>query len=141
MRLEPPAYLGTGSGLGAWAFLLGGHDDGNQGIDSTLAVRHQRPDSAQPDIVPVAEHGYGVVLIVASVAIAYWSAPSPEKAKTAEDYGIVYEPPERTLEPRTKPGEWLEYSPLLTILISAMLIWYLARFSAPRRKALWRRWT
>ena len=58
-------------------------------------------------------------LVVVSVVIAYCSAPSPEKAKTAEDYGIVYESADRQLEPRTKPGEWLEYSPLLTILISA----------------------
>jgi short-chain fatty acids transporter len=66
-----------------------------------------------------------VVLIVISVAVAYWSAPSAEKARTAEDYGIAYEPPNRPLEPRGKPGEWLEYSPLLTIVISALLIWYL----------------
>ena len=29
------------------------------------------------------------------------------------------------LEPRTKPGEWLEYSPLLTILVAALLCVYL----------------
>src|SRR5271167_1389314 len=65
------------------------------------------------------------VLIAVSVAIAYWSAPSPENAKTAEDYGIEYETVDKPLEPRTKPGEWLEYSPLLTILVAALLIWYL----------------
>jgi len=65
------------------------------------------------------------ILIVVSVAIAYWSAPSPENAKTAEDYGIEYETVDKPLEPRTKPGEWLEYSPLLTILVAALLLWYL----------------
>src|SRR6516164_1389622 len=30
-----------------------------------------------------------------------------------------------TLEPMTKPGEWLEYSPLLTILVVLLLGWYL----------------
>ena len=29
------------------------------------------------------------------------------------------------MEPRTKPGEWLEYSPLLTIFVAALLVWYL----------------
>ena len=65
------------------------------------------------------------ILIAVSVTIAYWSAPSPENAKTAEDYGIEYETVDKPLEPRTKPGEWLEYSPLLTILVSALLLWYL----------------
>src|ERR1700690_3711230 len=65
------------------------------------------------------------ILIAVSVAIAYWSAPSPENAKTAEDYGIQYETVDQPLEPRSKPGEWLEYSPLLTILVAALLLWYL----------------
>jgi short-chain fatty acids transporter len=29
------------------------------------------------------------------------------------------------MEPRTKPGQWLEYSPLLNILVAALLGWYL----------------
>jgi short-chain fatty acids transporter len=65
------------------------------------------------------------VLIVLSVLIAYLSTPSPENAKTAESYGIQYEPIRSALEPQTKPGEWLEYSPLLTVLVAALLIWYL----------------
>jgi short-chain fatty acids transporter len=68
------------------------------------------------------------ILIVLSTAIAWFSAPPPEKAKTAADYGIEYESSERKLEPRTRPGEWLEYSPLLSILVAAILIWYLATF-------------
>ena len=66
-----------------------------------------------------------VILVVVSVVIAYVSAPSPERARTAESFGIQYESTTRTLEPRTKPGEWLEYSPLLTILICAFLGSYL----------------
>src|SRR5208337_264267 len=67
-------------------------------------------------------------LVVVSVVVAYASAPSEENAKTADDYGIVYESVDRPLEPRTKPGEWLEYSPLLTILVAGLLIWYLVDF-------------
>jgi short-chain fatty acids transporter len=66
-----------------------------------------------------------VILIVLSVLIAYLSTPSPENARTAESYGIQYEPIRSSLEPKSKPGEWLEYSPLLTILVVLLLSWYL----------------
>ena len=69
-----------------------------------------------------------VILIVVSTVIAYLSAPSPENAKTAEDFGIEYESADRKLEPRTKPGEWLEYSPLLSVLVALYLGWYLVDF-------------
>ena len=39
--------------------------------------------------------------------------------------GCNWEPFQLDLEPRTKPGEWLEYSPLLTILVVALLCVYL----------------
>ncbi len=68
------------------------------------------------------------VLIVFSVVIAYFSAPSAESARTAEYYGIPLESLERKLEDRSKPGEWLEYSPLLTIVIAGLLGWYLVDF-------------
>jgi short-chain fatty acids transporter len=66
-----------------------------------------------------------IILIALSVVIAYLSAPSPENARTAESYGIEYRPLQSTLEPKSKPGEWLEYSPLLTILVALLLCWYL----------------
>ena len=69
-----------------------------------------------------------VVLIVVSVIIAYFSAPSAENARTAADYGIDVEVADRGDEPRTKPGEWLEYSPLLSLLVGALLAWYLIDF-------------
>ena len=65
------------------------------------------------------------VLIALSVLIAYLSTPSPENARTAEFYGIHYEPIRSSLEERSKPGEWLEYSPLLTIFVASLLGWYL----------------
>jgi len=66
-----------------------------------------------------------VALISVSVVIAYFSAPDPSRAKTAEDFGLKIEPVDSSLEPRQKPGEWLEYSPLLIILVGAMLAYYL----------------
>jgi short-chain fatty acids transporter len=66
-----------------------------------------------------------LILLVVSIGIAYYSAPKPERAKTAEDFGLKFEPVDMKLEPRLKPGEWLEYSPLLIILVGGMLVWYL----------------
>ena len=65
------------------------------------------------------------ILILLSVLIAYWSAPSPENARTAESYGIEYAPIRSSLEAQSKPGEWLEYSPLLNIIVAAVLCYYL----------------
>lgn len=65
------------------------------------------------------------VLIVVSVVVAYLSAPPAEKARTAADYGITFQPISGGIEYPTKPGEWLEYSPLLNILVAALLLWYL----------------
>jgi len=69
-----------------------------------------------------------VVLIIVSVIIAYFSAPSAENARTAEDYGIDVTVGERPDERPTKPGEWLDYVPVLSILVGALLIWYLVDF-------------
>lgn len=65
------------------------------------------------------------ILVALSTAIAFFSAPSPERAKTAADFGLKFEPVDMRIEERKKPGEWLEYSPILTILTAALLAWYL----------------
>ena len=65
------------------------------------------------------------ILIVVAVSVAYLSAPSTENARTADHYGI---PPPLTAESvwrPVRPGEWLEYSPILSILVAAMLAVYL----------------
>lgn len=66
-----------------------------------------------------------LILIAVSVLVAYFSAPGPERAKTAEDFGLKFDSIDMTMEPRKKPGEWLEYSPILIILVGALLVWYL----------------
>ena len=66
-----------------------------------------------------------VALVAISILIAYFSAPVPERAKTAEAFGLKFEPIDMTIEPRQKPGEWLEYSPALIILVGALLACYL----------------
>lgn len=65
------------------------------------------------------------VLVASSVSVAYLSAPSEANSRTAEQMGIAYQPLHPELEPRTRPGEWLEYSPLITVPIVALLGYYL----------------
>ena len=68
------------------------------------------------------------VLVVVSVAIAYLSAPSVKNARTAEQFGITDDVRPHSADQRTKPGEWLEYSPILTIFVGALMVWYLIDF-------------
>jgi short-chain fatty acids transporter len=58
------------------------------------------------------------VLLVISVAIAIWSAPGPNTAVTAEAMGIetARQDAIEVSSPR-QPGEWLEHSPVLTVLL------------------------
>lgn len=61
-----------------------------------------------------------IVLLVLSIAICYLSAPNADKARTAEMAGINYGREEdinkEKIHAKT-PGEKLEYSPILTIII------------------------
>jgi short-chain fatty acids transporter len=119
------AYLGLGA---VWAL----------GLSSSAAMMMATKSSIPPSLfsisglIPLTQTLFlwpsivtTVVLIVLSVLIAYLSTPSAENARTAESYGIQYEPIRSSLEPKSKPGEWLEYSPLLTVLVAALLCWYL----------------
>jgi short-chain fatty acids transporter len=66
-----------------------------------------------------------VLLIASSVTVAYLSTPSSENSRTAESYGLQLDSPALDGDKRTRPGEWLEYSPLLTILVGLLLSGYL----------------
>jgi short-chain fatty acids transporter len=119
------AYLGLGA---VWAM----------GLSSSAAMLMATKSAMPPSLfnisglIPLTQTLFlwqsmatAAILIVLSVLTAYLSAPSPDNARTAESYGIQYEPIRSVLEDRTKPGEWLEYSPLLTILVALLLGWYL----------------
>ncbi|WP_027214356.1 short-chain fatty acid transporter [Burkholderia sp. WSM2232] len=63
-------------------------------------------------------------LTLVSVAIAGLSAPLGERARTAQDLGVALDDIELALDKPARPGEWLEYSPLVTILIVLLgLVW------------------
>ncbi|MHB1654380.1 MAG: short-chain fatty acid transporter [Desulfitobacteriaceae bacterium] len=73
-----------------------------------------------------------LVLVVLSVVIAYFSAPSAEKAKTAEMVGIEYGDISYPTGKAEKPAERLEYSPLLSLLLVAIGVVYLAYIFATK---------
>ena len=67
------------------------------------------------------------VLLVISVIIAMSSAPGPATAVTAEAMGIEVSSEDAVkVAPPTKPGEWLEHSPILTILLVLLAAGWIA---------------
>jgi short-chain fatty acids transporter len=67
-----------------------------------------------------------LVLVIVSTSIAYLSAPSGARALTAERLGIPLETkPAVSMHP-ARPGEWLEYSPVLSIAIVILGFGWLA---------------
>lgn len=80
-----------------------------------------------------------VVLIVVSLAIAYWSAPKGQHVKTMQDFAIefeeektqVTEQQDQSNPSNKRPGDWLETSPWLTILVSIIgLVWIYSEFTS-----------
>ncbi len=119
------AYLGLGA---VWAM----------GLSSSAAMMMATKSSIPPalfalsGLIPLTQTLFlpqsiilTAILIAVSVLVAYFSAPREEFARTAEHFGIAPEPPEAELDERKHPGEWLEYSPILSIAVAVLLLWYL----------------
>lgn len=71
-----------------------------------------------------------LILVMVSIAIAYWSAPKGDNVKTMQDFELSFEEEEKTDVKSTRPGDWLENSPLLTIIVVILgLIWMFIEFS------------
>jgi short-chain fatty acids transporter len=73
-----------------------------------------------------------VALIAVSVAVSFFSTPAGERAVTAEMMGVdLLEANSSAETPATRrPAEWLEHSPILTILIVALgVLWIATEFS------------
>lgn len=118
------AYLGLGS---IWSF----------GLSSSAALLMATPASLPKElasisgVIPLTQTIFlwqslvsAFLLFVVSVAVAFFSCPRPEDAKTQEDFGIRYVPltvadDQEPNAPR-RPGEWLERTPWLTAVISLL---------------------
>ena len=82
------AYLGLGA---TWAMGLSSSAAQLQANPASLPpalLRDDRRDPVHRDDLPVAVDRWSLVLLVISVAIAFWSAPGPNSAVTAEAMGI-----------------------------------------------------
>jgi short-chain fatty acids transporter len=121
------AYLGVGS---VWAL----------GLSSSAALIMAAPASL-PDpierisgVIPLSETlglwqsmAIAAALIVVSMAISYYSAPGDAEARGMKEMGVEYQPATQKVGTRQTPGEWLEYSPLLTIIVCTLGFAYLIR--------------
>lgn len=120
------AYLGLGA---VWAC----------GLSSSAALMMATKAAIPPELfaisglIPLTQTLFlwqsvlmAAILVGVSVWIAFASAPDEANARTAREFGIEYEEMDVDLEPRQRPGEWLEYSPVLTVIVAGLLAWYLA---------------
>jgi short-chain fatty acids transporter len=124
-------YLGTGS---VWGL----------GLSSSAALVMATPTSI-PDAllrisgrIPLNQTIYtwqsistALILMFAGVIVAYLSAPA-SSSKTAESFGITDELAIEKLEERRSPAEWLEYAPVLSVVVALMGLSYLAQVVAVR---------
>jgi len=125
------AYLGLGA---VWAL----------GLSSSAAQLQANEASLPPSIlaitgvIPFTQTIFlwqsGVMLLtlmVVSLGVAYLSAPIEQSAKTAQDFGVDTTIPETKPIEHTRPGEWLEKSPLLVIILSLLAAaWLYEEFSS-----------
>lgn len=124
------AYLGLGS---VWAM----------GLSSSAAQLQANPGSMPPallaitGVIPFTETIFlwqsialTVILIAVTLVIAWFTAPRQEHVQTASSMKV---PSEAAVEPATKavrPGEWLEHSPLLNVLVVALgAVWLFQEFA------------
>ncbi len=113
------AYLGLGA---IWAM----------GLSSSAAQLQANPASMPPGllaitgVLPFSETIFlwqsivlTAVLIMVSLLVCWYTAPSDANARTSQDFDVA-EDSTPALPMRTRPGEWLEYSPLLSLAIGML---------------------
>lgn len=121
------SFLGLG---GVWA----------QGLSSSAALLMATPGALPAPLVKITgvipltqtlfiwqNYLSIAVLILITLIVAYFYTPMPAQARTMENLGIAYEPLQfgKTPADLRTPGEWLEHSPLLTLLFFALSTTYL----------------
>jgi short-chain fatty acids transporter len=142
--LAASSFLGLGS---IWA----------QGLSGSAALQMATPGALQPQIRDIVANGgmipggiipfrdtiflwqslVSVAVEIAVVVLVMWLATPPaSRARTAKDLGIELGKSEFAPDPRPlapSPGQWLEHSPILNVLLVAIGLAYLVRYfgSAP----------
>ena len=121
------AYLGVGS---VWALGL------SSSAALIMATSTSLPDPIEKisGVIPLGQTlglwqslTIAGLLILVSMAISYYSAPPASEAKGMADMGVTYTPATQQIGARQTPGEWLEYSPVLTVVICGLGYAFLLR--------------
>ncbi|MBL0748412.1 short-chain fatty acid transporter [Nocardioides sp. G10] len=125
--LGAAAYLGLGA---VWAL----------GLSSSAAQLQATPESLPPELLEITgvlDFGTTIltwqslvlaaVLIALSVVIAWASAPQGKAIRTAEDMDVDLSDDVQPMAERSRPGEWLEYSRMLPILIGLLTLGWLVQ--------------
>jgi short-chain fatty acids transporter len=122
------AYLGLGA---SWAM----------GLSSSAAQLQANAASIPKTLLPITgvipftetiflwqSVALTAILIVVSALIAWWSAPGTDQAQTADRFTELTDGKTADVTPATaaRPSEWLERSPVLTILIALLAFGWLA---------------
>ncbi|PRC92277.1 short-chain fatty acid transporter [Solimicrobium silvestre] len=124
------AYLGLGA---TWAL----------GLSSSAAQLQTNPASLPPTllaitgVLPFSQTIFlpqsmllALIIMLVSICIAYFSAPRDANASTADDLAVNLDDTPETTD-IDRPGDWLERSPLLTLLIVALgALWIWHEFSS-----------
>lgn len=110
------------------------------GLSSSAAQLEANPGSmpaallAESGVIPFGETIFlwqsmlcAAILVASSTWIAWKTAPGAGQARTAQRLEIDLGARRRIEAVRTRPGEWLEYSPLPTVFIAVLGIGFLAR--------------
>jgi short-chain fatty acids transporter len=114
------AYLGLGA---TWALGLSSSAAQLQANAASLP----KPLLQITGVIPFAQTIFlwqsmaiAVVLIVVSMLLSVWSAPSGKNAVTAQMMAVSVDPQHSQVHKPERPGEWLEYSPLITLIVVAL---------------------
>jgi short-chain fatty acids transporter len=128
--LGAAAYMGLGA---VWAL----------GLSSSAAQLMATPESIPPELLEITgvldfsttiltwqSLTMAAVLIVLTVAVAWASAPKGDAIRTAEDMDVDLTDDIEQVPPRSRPGEWLEYSPILPAIVGLIVLgWLVLQFS------------
>ena len=123
--LGAAAFMGLGA---VWAL----------GMSSSAAQLQATPASLPPELLKITgvlDFGKTIftwqslltcaIIIALTVVIAHFSAPRGAAIMTAEDLDVDLDDQNEDVPPRSRPGEWLEYSRILPVLAGLMTLGWL----------------
>lgn len=126
------AYLGLGS---VWSLGL------SSSPAMMMATRSSIPPALLPvtGVIPLTQTIFlwqsvllAVLLIAVSVAVAYFSAPTGDRVRTARSMGVEFQDMTAGEEPPRTAAERVENNPLLTLAVVALMLAFLGQQIATR---------